>query len=135
MHMGRLAAMDVGALDQAASERRLQAAYGRYLEIGGYRAGSLPAASMGSESQRDLLYLRGELVFRLLQRQWPTTANGNTFELTLWKALAEAYDGQTPLRAEEVREVLATLVDSSTVRRYVEGQAALTHSALGLAGR
>ena len=66
MHMGRLAATDAGFLTPEASQRRLRKAYRSYLEIGGYHAGSLPEAAMGSESQRDLLYLRGELVFRLL---------------------------------------------------------------------
>ncbi len=134
MHMGRLAAVDVGWLSQPASIQRLQDAYRRYLDIGGYRAGSLPEASMGSESRRDLLYLRGELVFRLLERQWALTSSGN-FETELWRALADAYDGRTPLDAESVRSALASLVGRGTVRRYVEGTSPLTPSALGLRRR
>ncbi len=134
MHMGRLAAIDVGWLSEPASVQRLQGAYRRYLDIGGYRAGSLPEASMGSESRRDLLYLRGELVFRLLERQWALTNTGN-FEAELWRALAKAYDGRAPLDAESVRSALASLVDRGTVRRYVEGTSPLTPSALGLRRR
>ncbi len=134
MHMGRLAAIDVGWLSEQASVERLQDAYRRYLDIGGYRAGSLPEASMGSESRRDLLYLRGELVFRLLERQWALTNTGN-FEAELWRALAKAYDGRVPLDAERVRSALASLVDRGTVRRYVEGTSPLTPSALGLRRR
>ncbi len=134
MHMGRLAAVEVGWLSEPASVQRLQDAYRRYLDIGGYRAGSLPEASMGSESRRDLLYLRGELVFRLLERQWALTNTGN-FEAELWRALADAYDGRTPLDAKSVRSSLASLVDHGTVRRYVEGTSPLTPSALGLRRR
>ena len=108
MHMGRLAAVDVGWLSQPASIQRLQDAYRRYLDIGGYRAGSLPEASMGSESRRDLLYLRGELVFRLLERQWALTSSGN-FETELWRALADAYDGPHAARRRE-RSVSASIV-------------------------
>ena len=134
MHMGRLAAVDVGWLSEPASMNRLQDAYRRYLKIGGYRAGSLPEASMGSESRRDLLYLRGELVFRLLEQQWALTNTGN-FEAELWRVLADAYDGRTPLEAESVRLALASLVDHGTVQRYVEGTSPLTPSALGLRHR
>ena len=73
MHMGRRAAVATGWLDEAAGTRRLSLSYRRYLDIGGYRAGSLPAASTGAEDQRNLLYLRGELVFRLLDREWART--------------------------------------------------------------
>jgi len=134
MHMGRLAAVEVGWLSEPASVQRLQDAYRRYLDIGGYRAGSLTEASMGSESRRDLLYLRGELVFRLLKRQW-ALSNDGSFEAELWRALADAYDGRTPLDTESVREALASLVDGGTVRRYVEGTSPLTPSALGLRRR
>ncbi len=103
MHMGRLAASDAGWLTADASQRRLRQAYRRYLEIGGYRAGSLPEASMGSESQRDLLYLRGELVFRLLEAEWQRTHSDVDFEQALWSSLLQAYGGVNPLGSEQVR--------------------------------
>lgn len=132
MHMGRLAAADAGWLTDDASERRLQLAYRRYLDIGGYRAGSLPEASMGSESQRDLLYLRGELVFRLLESEWQREHDDVAFEQALWSRLLREYDGVNALGSEQVRLILAELVAPSTVRRYVEGRAPLTQAALGL---
>ncbi len=135
MHMGRRAAVATGWLDQAAGTRRLGLSYRRYLDIGGYRAGSLPAASTGPEDQRNLLYLRGELVFRLLEREWDRANPGEPFERALWSALEGAYDGVEPLDSATVRTILTDLVDATTVRRYVEGQAPLTPDALGLAGR
>ncbi len=135
MHMGRYAAVATGWLDEAAGTRRLALSYRRYLDIGGYRAGSLPAASTGHESQRNLLYLRGELVFRLLEREWHQANPDRPFERALWDALASAYDGVEPLDSAAVRTILTGLVDATTVRRYVEGQAPLTPDAIGLAGQ
>jgi hypothetical protein len=135
MHMGRRAALATGWLDESGGSRRLRTSYRRYLDIGGYRAGSLPAASLGQESQRNLLYLRGELVFRLLEREWQEAHPHEPFEQALWQALSSAYDGIEPLDARTVRTVLAELVDPATVRRYVEGQAPLTPATLGLAGQ
>lgn len=135
MHMGRHAAVHSGWLDAATDTRRLSESYRRYLEIGGYRAGSLPDASLGSESQRNLLYLRGELVFRLLQREWQRLHPDRPFEQALWTRLAAQYDGQEPLEAAAVRAILEDLVGPTIVRRYVEGQAPLTPAALGLAGQ
>lgn len=137
MHMGRLAALDAGWIREDGMIRGLEETYRRYLDFGGYRAGSLPAASMGSESQRDLLYLRGELVFRLLSREWHSSGRVGSFEAALWQRLAAAYDGGAPLTSEQVETIVADLVGPGVVRRYVEGTAPLTQSALGLgpAGR
>ena len=135
MHMGRRSAVATGWIDEAAGTRRLSLSYRRYLDIGGYRAGSLPAASTGAEDQRNLLYLRGELVFRLLEREWARTNPDRPFERALWDSLASIYDGVAPLDSTAVRSVLTNLVDATTVRRYVEGQAPLTPDALGLAGQ
>ncbi len=135
MHMGRRAAIATGWLAEAGGERRLNQSYRRYLDIGGYRAGSLPEASLGDERSRNLLYLRGELVFQLLEREWLRQPREQSFENALWEALAAAYDGQEPLDAPAVRQILADLVEPTIVRRYVEGQAPLTPAALGLAGR
>ena len=135
MHMGRRAAIATGWLAEAGGERRLSQSYRRYLDIGGYRAGSLPEASLGDERDRNLLYLRGELVFQLLEREWLKNPRDESFENALWLALASAYDGREPLDAPAVRQILADLVEPAIVRRYVEGQAPLTPAALGLAGR
>lgn len=135
MHMGRRAAVATGWLDEAAGTRRLGLSYRRYLDIGGYRAGSLPAASTGPEDRRNLLYLRGELVFRLLQLEWGRANPDRPFERALWESLETAYDGIEPLDSAAVRMILTDLVDATTVRRYVEGQAPLTPDALGLAGQ
>lgn len=132
MHMGRHAAVDAQWLTAEGSERQLRDAYGRYLDLGGYRAGSLPAASMASDSTRDLLYLRGDLVFRLLSREWERSGNNEPFDLVLWRALVAVHQGNEPLSAEQVRGVLAEMLDPDLVRRYVEGTAALTQGALGL---
>lgn len=135
MHRGRRAAVATGWLDEAAGTRRLELSYRRYLDIGGYRAGSLPAASTGSEDRRNLLYLRGELVFRLLEQEWDKANPGRPFERVLWEALTAAYDGVEPLDSTAVRTILTDLVGATTVRRYVEGQAPLTPDTLGLAGQ
>jgi len=135
MHMGRRAAVATGWLDEAAGTRRLGRSYRRYLDIGGYRAGSLPAASVGPEDQRNLLYLRGELVFRLLDQEWDRTNPDRPFERALWEALVASYDGFEPLDAVAVRTILTDLIDATTVRRYVEGQAPLTPDVLGLTGQ
>jgi hypothetical protein len=135
MHMGRRAAVASGWIDEEDGTQRLSRSYRRYLDIGGYRAGSLPAASLGHESQRNLLYLRGELVFRLLEQEWDRSNPEVPFERALWESLVAAYDGVEPLDSAVIRGVLADLTDAATVRRYVEGQAPLTPAALGLAGR
>jgi hypothetical protein len=138
MHMGRLAAESSGWIGADDAEAGLEDTYRRYLDFGGYRAGSLPAASLGAESQRDLLYLRGELVFRLLAHEWETTGRrSGDFEAALWGRLSGAYDGRNPLAAEQVQTIISDLVGPSVVRRYVEGTAPLTQGALGLgrAGR
>lgn len=135
MQMGRLAARDSGWLSEEDDDKRFEAAYRSYQKIGGYRAGSLPDASMGTDSQRDLLYLRGELVFRLLCHEWMKKGAPGTFEAALWEALIKARSGDAPLDNRQVREILATLVDPSIVRRYVEGRAPLTPAVLGLRRR
>jgi hypothetical protein len=120
---------------RAAESRRLGVSYRRYLDIGSYRAGSLPGASVGPEGQRKFLHLRGELVFRLLKQEWHRAHPDQPFERALWKALVAAYDGITPLDSAAVRAILTDLVDATTVRRYVEGQAPLTPDVLGLTGQ
>jgi len=135
MHMGRRAAVASGWVDKEDGTRRLNNSYRRYLNIGGYRAGSLPAASVGHEAQRSVLYLRGELVFRLLEQEWNRSNPDRSFERSLWEALTAAYDGIEPLDSVAIRAVLADLTDPTTVRRYVEGEAPLTPDTLGLAGR
>ena len=132
MHMGRLAAEDAGWITARTAATQLRDAYQRYLRIGGYRAGSLPAASMGSDSQRDLLYLRGELVFRLLALEFQRGTGSDSFDQTLWQRLRSRYDGRHPLDREQVRQILESLLGDEIVRRYVEGQAPLTPAALGL---
>lgn len=132
MRMGRQAAVDAGFVAPATARRQLERTYRRYLERGGYEAGSLPAASMGSESERDLLYLRGELVFRLLDREWRGRGGEeNGFGESLWLELRAAYDGR-PLDAEVVHAILSRMVGPDVVRRYVVGTAPLTHGSLGL---
>ncbi|NKB88638.1 MAG: hypothetical protein GKS06_10500 [Acidobacteria bacterium] len=135
MHMGRRAAVAAGHIDEDDREEHLSAAYRRYLDIGGYRAGSLPAASLGREDQRNLLYLRGELIFRLLEIEWNGIDSDKSFERALWRSLTTAYDGFEPLDARAIRQILVRLTDEVTVRRYVEGQAPLTPETLGLAGQ
>lgn len=131
MHMGRLVAREIGAVSADSARAQLRRTYRRYLDMGGYRAGSLPDASMGSESQRDLLYLRGELVFRLLELEWRKTNPDTDFEEHLWRQLEAIGDGM-PLTAAQVSAVLETMVGPHVVRRYVEGTAPLTQGALGL---
>ena len=130
-HMGRSAAVAAGWLTPAGSQQHLQRAYQRYVEMGGYRAGSLPAASVGSESQRDLLYLRGELIFHLLDKEWREAGNVGSFNEALWLALVSRADPARPLDMADVNEVMSRLVSAETVRRYVEGEAPLTPAILG----
>ncbi len=136
MHMGKRAAVAAGWLSEDSSRERLHSAYRRYIDIGGYRAGSLPAASMGTESQRDLLYVRGELVFALLAEEWRRSGRSSgdprSFEQSLWHRLIDASSGNDVLTLEQVRAVLNELVRPLTVRRYVEGTAPITLPALGL---
>jgi hypothetical protein len=135
MHRGRRAAVASGWLDEDAGDRLLDLAYRRYLDIGGHRAGSLPAASVGSEDQRNLLYLRGELVFQLLEQEWERTNPGRRFERVLWEALVAAYDGLEPLDPTTVGTILTDLVGATTVRRYVVGRSPLTPDMIGLGGQ
>lgn len=130
MHLGRAAAVDAGWLTEAAAEAQVEQAYRRYLEMGGYRAGSLPQASMGSESQRDLLYLRGELVFRFLERQWDAS-HDVSLDRALWDRLVAAYQVGEPLGSPAVEAILGSMFDEVLIRRYVAGQAPLTQGTLG----
>lgn len=132
MHMGRLAAVDAGLLEKEELVEQVEETYRRYLDIGGYRAGSLPAASMGSEGQRDLLYLRGELVFRLLSQEWIRDGRPGGFEEALWRELLSAARRGTPVDAAEVKAILEDMFDPVIVRRYVEGTAPLTPPVLGI---
>lgn len=131
MHMGRLAAQGAGYVDPADARQQIERTYRRYLDMGGYRAGSLPRAAMGSESTRDLLYLRGELVFRLLQKDWQAGGSAGTFEEQLWRRLQDAYRGDA-LDSDSVHAVLSSMFDARTVQRYVVGTAPLTRGILGL---
>ena len=135
MRMGRRTARTAGFITSKGEIAQLREIYRRYIEIGGYRAGSLPAASMTTDHNRDLLYLRGELVFQLLSREWESQGNSESFDAALWGRLSEVYRGSRPLDAEQVRAILEHMVDPGTVRRFVEGTAPLTPKELGLQQR
>lgn len=132
MHMGRRAAVAARLMSPASAADGLREAHTRYLEVGGFQAGSLPDASSVGGEKRELLYLRGELVFHLLSRQWETAGRQGSFDVALWRRLLQTYDGRRPLQAGEVMTVLRSLVDPLTVRRYVEGTAPISRAELGL---
>ena len=134
-HMGRKSAVAAKALSTAGSDRSLRDAYDRYLEMGGARAGSLQNASESGGVLRDLLYVRGELVFRILSLEWEASGKPGSFDAELWRRLQIAYDGENLLEPAEVSEILAAMVDPGTVRRYVDGSSVITLPELRLGRR
>ena len=134
-HMGRRSAVAAHILSASGSDRSLRDAYERYREMGGARAGSLQNASESGEDVRDLLYVRGELVFRILWLEWQKSGKPGSFDLFLWQRLQTAYDGETPLEPEDVSAILESMVSPSTVRRYVDGASIITLPELGLGRR
>lgn len=135
-HVGRSAARKALILSTAGADRSLRDAYERYRRMGGARAGSLRNASeFGGEELRPLLYVRGELVFRVLSLEWERSGKPGSFDAALWKGLQREYDGETPLEPEAVSRVLRALVSPLTVRRLVEGAAVITLPELRLGRR
>jgi hypothetical protein len=132
MHMGRTASLQARLLGRVGHQRALRNAYERYIAMGGHRAGTLESASAGGEDIRELLYVRGELVFRILFLEWQASGKPGSFDSVLWQRLMGAYDGEAPLTPADVSAVLSGMVSPSTVRRYVEGTAAITPAELGL---
>ena len=134
-HVGRTSARTAGILSAAGADRSLREAYDRYGEMGGVRAGSLQNASQAGEDLRPLLYVRGELVFRILSLEWAANGKGGSFDSVFWRRLMTEYDGDTPLEPEAVSRILSTMVSPSTVRRLVNGAAIITLPELGLGRR
>jgi hypothetical protein len=132
MHMGRSMAREARLLGRAGDQRSLREAYQRYIEMGGHRAGNLEDAGLGGEAIRELLYVRGELVFRIMSLEWEESGKPGYFDSILWQRLLAAYDGEHPLTPEVVAAVLSGMVSPSTVRRYVEGSSSITLAELGL---
>jgi len=135
-HVGRTSARTALILSAAGEERSLREAYEHYREMGGARAGSLQnAAEYGGEELRPLLYVRGELVFRVLSLEWEASGKEGSFDGVLWHRLLLAYDGTTPLEPETVSRVMSAMVSPSTVRRLVDGSAVITLPELQLGRR
>ena len=132
MHMGRTAAVEARLLGRAGNQRAIREAYDRYIGMGGHRAGNLEDASLGGEEIRELLYVRGELVFRIMSLEWQESGKPGHFDSVLWQRLLAAYDGENPLTPNVVASVLSSMVSPSTVRRYVEGTSSITLAELGL---
>jgi hypothetical protein len=132
MHMGRTAAVEARLLGRAGNQRALRDAYDRYIGMGGHRAGNLEDAGLGGEEIRELLYVRGELVFRIMSLEWQENGKPGHFDSVLWQRLLAAYDGENPLTPDVVASVLSSMVSPSTVRRYVEGTSGITTAELGL---
>lgn len=132
MHMGRTAAVEAKLLGRAGSHRVLREAYERYIGMGGHRAGNLEDAGVGGEEIRELLYVRGELVFRIMSLEWQESGKPGHFDSVLWQRLLAAYDGVNPLTPDVIASVLSSMVSPSTVRRYVEGTSSITMAELGL---
>jgi hypothetical protein len=134
-HVGRSSAVAAGILSAGGAERSLRDAYERYRQMGGARAGSLQNASESGDELRELLYLRGELVFRILSLEWEAAGKPGTFDGILWSRLQTEYDGEHPLEPEAVSRVLSAMVNPLTVRRIVDGAAAITLPELALGRR
>jgi hypothetical protein len=135
-HVGRSSARSARILGAAGADRSLRDAYERYGEMGGARAGSLRNASEnGGENLRPLLYVRGELVFRILSLEWNESGRPGSFDGVFWQRLLTEYDGETPLEPEAVSRILSTMVSPSTVRRLVDGAAFITLPELELGRR
>ena len=134
-HVGRTSARTAQILSAAGADRSLQDAYNRYREMGGASAGSLQNASEAGEDLRPLLYVRGELVFRILSLEWATSGKPGSFNSVFWRRLLTDYDGQTPLEPEAVSGILTAMVSPTTVRRLVDGNAFITMPELELGRR
>jgi hypothetical protein len=135
-HVGRSSARTARILSAAGADRSLLDAYERYREMGGARAGSLRNASEdGGENLRPLLYVRGELVFRILSLEWSASGKPGSFDGVLWQRLLTEYDGETPLEPEAVSRILSAMVSPGTVRRLVDGAAVITLPELKLGRR
>ncbi len=134
-HVGRTSARTAGILSAAGADRSLREAYDRYREMGGARAGSLQNASEAGEDLRPLLYVRGELVFRILSLEWATNGKPGSFDSAFWRLLMSEYDGDTPVEPEAVSRILSAMVSPSTVRRLVDGAAIITLPELKLGRR
>jgi hypothetical protein len=132
MHMGRTAAVEARLLGRVGNQRALRKAYDSYIAMGGHRAGNLGDAGLGGEEIRQLLYVRGELVFRIMSLEWQESGKPGHFDSVLWQRLLAAYDGENPLTPDIVASVLRSMVSPSTVRRYVEGTSSITLAELGL---
>ncbi len=79
--------------------------------------------------------MRGELVFRILSLEWQKSGKPGSFDSIFWQRLQTAYDGERPLELEDISAVLGSMVNPSTVRRYVDGAAVITLPELGLGRR
>ncbi len=135
-HVGRTSAQRAGILGASGVYRSLEDAYESYIEMGGARAGSLRQASeTESEELRALLYVRGELVFRMLSLEWDASGGNGSFDRVLGHRLQAEYDGSTPLEPAAVSRVLSSMVSPQTVRRLVEGSAMITRPELELGRR
>ena len=134
-HVGRTSARTARLLNASGDDRSLREAYARYLELGGARAGSLQNASEAGEDLRPLLYVRGELVFRILSLEWAASGKPGSFDSAFWLRLMTEYDGDTPLEPEAVSRILSAMVSPSTVRRLVDGAAVITLPELKLGRR
>jgi len=126
-HVGRSSSRRARVLSTAGANRSLRDAYEHYRQMGGAGAGSLQNASeAGGEALRPLLYVRGELVFRILALEWEASGNTGSFDAAFWQRLQTEYDGENPLEPETVSRILSTMVSPSTVRRLVDGAAIIT---------
>ena len=134
-HVGRSSAVAAGILSRGGADASLLDAYNRYLEMGGARAGSLQNAAESGEELRDLLYMRGELVFRILDLEWSASGKPGSFNAALWQRLQTEFDGQNPLEPEAVSRILSAMVSPATVRRLVDGAAVITRPELKLGRR
>jgi len=134
-HVGRRSAVAAGILSRGGADASLRDAYTRYGEMGGASAGSLQNASEAGGELRDLLYMRGELVFRILDLEWSASGKPGSFNAAFWQRLQTEFDGQSPLEPEAVSRVLRTMVSPTTVRRLVDGAAMITLPELKLGRR
>ncbi len=135
-HVGRSSASRAGILSASGVDRSLAEAYESYRQMGGAGAGSLRQASEANDEElRPLLYMRGELVFRMLSLEWDASGKPGSFDSVLWQRLLVEYDGANPLEPDTVSRVLNGMVSPSTVRRLVDGAAVITLPELELGRR
>lgn len=134
-HMGRRAAASARLLSRSGNVRTLRSAFDRYIRLGGSRAGSLQSASERGEAMRDLLYVRGELVFRILSLEWRENGGTGSFDSMLWRRLRQIPESELPVKPDQVSSILTELVAPVTVRRYVNGDAPITLAQLDLERR